>query len=68
METVQQVLQIDRAARLSTIGDRDQSSLEQAVNNPYLLTPDAIALCRRLLLFVNHDSDGYWFTSPFVET
>jgi hypothetical protein len=68
METVQQVLQIDRAMRISAISDRDQSSLEQAVNNPYLLTPDAIALCRRLLLFVNHDSDGYWFTSPFVET
>jgi hypothetical protein len=68
METLQQVLQIDRATRKSTISDRDQSSLEQAVNNPYLLTPDAIALCRRLLLFVNHDSEGYWFTSPFVES
>ena len=66
METLQEVLQIDRATRQSTISDRDQSSLEQAVNNPYLLTPDAIALCRRLLLFVNHDSDGYWFTSPFL--
>ena len=68
METLQQVLQIDLVTRQSTISDRDQLSLEQAVNNPYLLTPDAIALCRRLLLFVNHDSDGYWFTSPFVET
>ena len=68
METLQQVLQMDRATRQSTISDRDQSSLEQAVNNPYLLTPDAIALCRRLLLFINHDSQGYWFSSPFVET
>ncbi len=66
METVQQVLQIDHATRLSTISDRDQLALKQAVNNPYLLTPDAIALCRRLLLFVNHDPEGYWFSSPFL--
>ena len=66
METVQQVLQIDHATRLNAISDRDQLSLKQAVNNPYLLTPDAIALCRRLLLFINHDPEGYWFSSPFV--
>jgi len=67
METVQQVLQMDRAIRLSTISDCDQLYLKKAVNNPYLLTPDAIALCRRLLLFVNHDPEGYWFSSPFLD-
>jgi hypothetical protein len=68
METLQEVLQIDRATRQFTISDHDRSSLEQAVKNPYLLTADAIALCRRLLLFINHDSDGYWFSSPFAES
>lgn len=66
METVQQVLQIDHATRLAAISDRDQLALKQALNNPYLLTPDAIGLCRRLLLFVNHDPEGYWFSSPFL--
>ena len=66
METVQQVLQIDHATRLAAFSDRDQLALEQALNNPYLLTPDAIDLCRRLLLFVNHDPEGYWFSSPFL--
>ncbi len=66
LETLNQVLQVDRDTRLSTISDRDRQSLRQCLTNPYALTSDALNLCRRLLLFENHDAEGYWFISPFA--
>ncbi len=64
IETLNQVLQIDRATRLSTISDRDRQLLQMCLTSPHALTVEAINLCRRCLLFEHHDLQGYWFSSP----
>ncbi|PZO40010.1 MAG: hypothetical protein DCF19_12525 [Pseudanabaena frigida] len=66
LETLSQVLQTDYSTRLSTISDRDRQSLQKCLASPHQLTSDTLNLCRRLLLFENHDAQGYWFSSPFV--
>ena len=64
--TLNQVLERDRTTRLSTISDRDRQDLQNCLTNTYTLTPTAINLCRRLLLFVHHDDQGYWLSSPYI--
>ncbi len=66
LDTLNQVLECDRHIRLSTIRDCDRQALQNCVTSDYALTPEAINLCRRLLLFAQHDAQGYWFSSPFV--
>lgn len=66
LDTLNQVLECDRNTRLSTICDRDRQDLDKCLNNDYALTPEAINLCRRLLLFARHDAQGYWFSSPYI--
>lgn len=66
LDTLNQVLECDRNTRLSTICDRDRQDLENCLTNAYVLTPTAINLCRRLLLFAHHDQQSYWFSSPFT--
>jgi hypothetical protein len=66
METLTQVLQIDREVRLATISDRDRQALQKYLTSPHRLTPESISLCRRLLMFEQHDLDGKWFISPFA--
>lgn len=66
LETLQQVLENDRAMRLSTISDRDRQLLQEYLTNDQELTPEALNLCRRLLLFEHHDASGSWFSSPFT--
>ena len=65
-KTLTAVLEMDYATRLATISDQDRQSLQHYVAAPYRLTPEAITLCRRLLLFAHHDTEGDWFSSPFV--
>ena len=65
METLTQVLQVDREMRLATIRDRDRQALQKYLTSPHQLNPESISLCRRLLMFEQHDLDGKWFTSPF---
>ena len=71
--TLQQVLQIDREMRLATISQSDRQALQKYINQPQdpdllnnLLNPEVIGFCRRLLLFINHDAQGYWFSSPYL--
>jgi AAA ATPase domain len=66
LDTLNQVLECDRNTRLSTICDRDRQDLENCLTNAYALTPTAINLCRRLLLFAHHDDQGYWLSSPYI--
>ena len=73
LETLNQVLQIDYAVRLSTITESDRQSLQKCLSNPDTLTShelmfDVINLSRRRLLFKHHDAQGYWFSSPFVKS
>ena len=62
LETLQQVLESDRAMRLSTISDRDRQTLQKCLTSDYALTPETLNLCRRLLLFEHHNASGYWFS------
>jgi hypothetical protein len=64
LETLNQVLESDRHNRLATMSDRDRQSLQKCLTDQ-TLTPEALNLCRRLLLFEHHDDQGYWFSSPF---
>ncbi len=66
LETLNQVLQIDHAMRLSTITESDRQSLQNCLTDPNEFKLEAIKLCRRLLLFKHHDAQGYWFSSPFA--
>lgn len=66
METLTQILQIDREMRLVAISDRDRQDLQTYINSPHILTTESMNLCRRLLMFEHHDIDGKWFMSPFV--
>ena len=59
---------MDRATRLSTVGESDRQPLQKCFTKPHALTLDAIDLCRRLLLFEHHDAQGYWFSSPFISS
>ena len=63
LETLQQVLDSDRAMRLSTISDRDRQLLQEYLTSDRALTPEALNLCRRFLLFEHHDVSGSWFSS-----
>jgi hypothetical protein len=63
LETLQQVLDSDRAMRLSTISDRDRQLLQEYLTSDRVLTPEALNLCRRFLLFEHHDVSGSWFGS-----
>jgi hypothetical protein len=65
LKTLNNVLEIDLATRLSTISDLDRQCLQECLTSPHALTPDALNLCRRLLLFEHHDEQGYWFSSLF---
>ncbi len=68
-ETLQQILQMDREMRLSTISQSDRQALQKYVTEVQgndVLNPEVINLCRRLLLFINHDAQGYWYSSPYV--
>ncbi len=70
LETLNQVLQIDYAMRLSTITESDWQSLQKCLTSPdplmsHELMLDVINLSRRRLLFEDHDAQGYWFSSPF---
>ena len=68
-KTLQQILQMDREMRLSTISQSDRQALQKyvmEVQDTDVLNPEVINLCRRLLLFINHDSQGYWYSSPYV--
>jgi len=67
METLNQILQVDLQMRLITLSDHDQRALQKYITSPYLLTSEAINLCRRLVLFEHHDDLGSWFSSPFVK-
>jgi hypothetical protein len=67
LQTLTEILEIDHATRLSTISDQDHQTLQQYVTKAHSLTPDAINLCRHLLLFEHHDAQGEWFSSPFVK-
>jgi energy-coupling factor transporter ATP-binding protein EcfA2 len=51
---------------LATISDRDRQDLQQYLTSPYLLTSESISLCRRLIMFEQHDLDGNWFCSSFA--
>ena len=66
LKTLQQVLESDRAMRLSTISDRDRQALQECLTSDHALTLEALNLCRRLLLFEHRDAFGYWFSSPFA--
>lgn len=68
IETLNRVLEMDRATRLSTVGESDRQALQKCFTKPHALTLDAIDLCRRLLLFEHHDAQGYWFSSPFISS
>ena len=68
IETLNQVLEMDRATRLSTVSESDRQALQKYLTQTHALTPDAIDLCRRLLLFEHHDAQGYWFSSPFISS
>lgn len=67
METLNQVLQIDHQMRLATLRDRDRQALQRYLTSRHVLTPEAINLCRRLVLFEHHDDQGSWFSSPFAK-
>ena len=66
LDTLNQVLECDRTTRISTIRNCDRQALQNCLTGDYALNHEAINLCRRLLLFANHDHHGYWFSSPFV--
>ncbi len=66
LATIHQIVQIDHQRRLATIGDRTQQTLQKYLAKPHVLTPEAINLCQRLLLFEYHDEQGSWFSSPFA--
>jgi hypothetical protein len=67
LATIHQVVQIDHQRRLATICDRDQQALQKYLAKPHVLTPEALNLCQRLLLFEHHDEQGSWFSSPFAK-
>lgn len=72
LETLNQVLEIDYAIRLSTITESDRQSLQKCLSSTNPLTIhelmlDVINLSRRRLLFEHHDAQGYWFSSPFAK-
>ncbi|MFZ4730491.1 MAG: ATP-binding protein, partial [Pseudanabaena sp.] len=62
LDTLNQVLERDQITRLSTISDRDLQALHKCLTSDYAITPEAINLCRRLLLFSHHDHQGDWFS------
>jgi hypothetical protein len=66
VDTIRQVLESDYQTRLSTIGDRDWQEIQRCLSDKCILTTSALNLCRRLILFVNQDSQGSWFVSPFA--
>jgi len=68
LETLNRVLEMDHATRLSTVAESDRQALQKCLTKPHALTLDAIDLCRRLLLFEHHDAQGYWFSSPFMSS
>jgi hypothetical protein len=66
LETVNHILESDRLTRLSTIRVRDRQALQKYLTNDHVISSEALNLCRRRLLFENHDDQGYWFSSPFA--
>ena len=68
LETVQQVIESDRHMRRSTISDRDHQVLQEYLISNNSLTSEVFNLCRRLLVFENHDANGYWFSSPALKS
>ncbi len=66
LETLNRVLECDRTMRLSTVRDCDREALQKCLTQEHSLTPEALNLCRRLLLFEHHDDQSYWFSSPYA--
>jgi hypothetical protein len=66
LETLNRVLDCDRTTRLSTVRDCDRDALQNWLTREHSHSPEALNLCRRLLLFEHHDDQGYWFSSLFA--
>jgi hypothetical protein len=65
VETLDQAIASDQAMRQSTISDDDLQILQQLTIYQSNRSAKIIDLCRRLLVFEDYDSNGYWLTSPY---